>query len=404
VSIATLSPAQLKTADRTLSAGTWTITAGAVLFSVLTVTPLVVGVTPAGWTWTSPILPIVVDAAVVIVIRMDATVAQLGARGGFWPGLLRWLTGLMTLGLNTGDSWLKHNLVGVAVHAVAPTLLIVTAETSLHYRRKIADALARIDREQAERERQRAAEKAERERLQREERERREAADRAERERLAEAERTAERERREADERKAEADRAERERLAEAERTAERERREADERKAEAERRHQAEETERQRQHEARLAREQADRDEARRQEERQREEARLAAEGAERKRQEDEERRRKEAERQRREQAQRDRERLEAEAAQRQREQRPPADRPVPPRPRPAVNTPESAPVNASKKVGEAEALAAVERVVNGEISQQEAARITGWSAGWINKRVNAATADPATPVRIAA
>lgn len=160
-----LSPKQIQSAERTLAAGTWTITAGAVLFSVLTVTPLVEKVTPADWGWTAPILPLVVDAAVVIVVRLDAVVARLGGHAGKWPAVLRWMTGLMTLLLNVGDSALKSDLVGVAVHSVAPLLLIVTAEAGLAYRRAINTALERI-------ERSRATEAEEREQRQRAERER----------------------------------------------------------------------------------------------------------------------------------------------------------------------------------------------------------------------------------------
>ncbi len=132
----------LRQADRVLSAGTWLIVAGAVIFSVLTVTPLVRQVTPPGWQWTAPILPIVVDAAVVIVVRLDAALARVGGHAGGWPVLLRWMTGLMTLGLNTAGSWLKSDWVGVAVHAVAPLLLIVSSEASLSYRRALAAAVA----------------------------------------------------------------------------------------------------------------------------------------------------------------------------------------------------------------------------------------------------------------------
>ena len=153
---ASVSSAQVRSADRALSVGTWTITFGAVLYSVLTVTPLMAGHTPPGWEWTAPILPLVVDAAVVIVVRMDSVLARLGGDGGRWPAVLRWMTGLMTVLLNVALSALDRDAVGVAVHAVAPLLLIVTAETSLAYRRAIAAALAA--REAAER-----AERAERE-------------------------------------------------------------------------------------------------------------------------------------------------------------------------------------------------------------------------------------------------
>lgn len=250
------SGAQIRSAERALSVGTWLIVCGAMLYSVLTVTPLMAAHTPDAWDWTAPILPLVVDAAVVIVVRLDSVLARLGERGGRWPVTLRWMTGVMTLALNTADSALKKDLVGVAVHAVAPLLLIVTAETGLAYRRSIAAAVtaleerqraereriererrerereqreheARLAREQAEREERRwlkeqelqaareAAERAERERREREreqrerERERieREAAERRERERR-------EREERERRERQARAEQAERERAA----------------------------------------------------------------------------------------------------------------------------------------------------------------------------------------------
>lgn len=199
-----LSPDQIRSAEKTLSYGTWAITAGAVLFSVLTVTPLVERVTPDGWDRTAPILPLVVDTAVVIVVRLDATVARLGGRSGAWPAVLRWMTGLMTLLLNIGDSALRGDAVGVAVHSVAPLLLIATAEAGLAYRRAINRAMENIERsraaKQAEREQQQRAER-ERERSEREHRERserehaerldRERADREASERAAEREHTA---------------------------------------------------------------------------------------------------------------------------------------------------------------------------------------------------------------------
>ncbi|MFG2738517.1 DUF2637 domain-containing protein [Streptomyces chartreusis] len=183
-----LPPVQIQSAEKTLAAGTWAITAGAVLFSVLTVTPLVERVTPDDWAWTAPILPLVVDAAVVIVVRLDATVARLGGSSGAWPAVLRWMTGLMTLLLNIGDSALKGDLVGVAVHSVAPLLLIVTAEAGLAYRRAIGRALECIERSRAaeqEAREQRERESREHERLERERAEQsaREHAERLDRER-----------------------------------------------------------------------------------------------------------------------------------------------------------------------------------------------------------------------------
>ncbi|MFH8566650.1 DUF2637 domain-containing protein [Streptomyces sp. NPDC017988] len=166
---------QTRSAEKALNVGTWLIVCGAMLYSILTVTPLMADHTAPAWDWTAPILPLVVDAAVVIVVKLDDVLARLGGHGGRWPIVLRWMTGLMTLALNTADSALNKDLVGVAVHAVAPLLLIVTAETSLAYRRAIARAVAALEAEQrAERERreQVARERAERARAEaREERE-----------------------------------------------------------------------------------------------------------------------------------------------------------------------------------------------------------------------------------------
>ncbi|MFE3992964.1 DUF2637 domain-containing protein [Streptomyces goshikiensis] len=265
-------------AERALAVGTWLIVGGAMLYSVLTVTPLMAAHTAAAWRWTAPILPLVVDAAVVIVVRLDSVLARLGGHGGPWPVALRWMTGAMTLALNIGASALAGDLVGVAIHSVAPLLLIVTAEAGLAYRRAITAAVhgleerARADRqarEQAAQDREDARERRARERrdheaavareqrehearLIREESERQERIRREDRDR-AEAAAAAEREARERREREREQAQAERERLerqaaqqrdVEARQEAERERRERAE-QAERERREQAREQER---------------------------------------------------------------------------------------------------------------------------------------------------------------
>ncbi|MGW3623201.1 DUF2637 domain-containing protein [Streptomyces sp. NPDC000880] len=258
---------QIRSAERALSVGTWLIVAGAMLYSILTVTPLMAKHTPDEWDWTAPILPLVVDAAVVIVVRLDAVLARLGGHGGRWPVVLRWMTGCMTLALNVADSALRKDLVGVAVHAVAPLLLIVTAETGLAYRRAITAALTaqeaqqraeQIEREKAAAQRREAAEQRAREQrehatalareqrkheaaLAREQTEREDAARREERERT-EARERAEREARERRER--EREQLERDRERRERETAERREQERRERE-EAARREQRERDER---------------------------------------------------------------------------------------------------------------------------------------------------------------
>ncbi|MFG2789183.1 DUF2637 domain-containing protein [Streptomyces sp. NPDC048419] len=331
---------QTRSAERALSGGTWLIVCGAMLYSILTVTPLMAAHTANKWDWTAPILPLVVDAAVVIVVKLDDVLARLGGHGGRWPITLRWMTGLMTLALNTADSALKNDLVGVAVHAVAPLLLIVTAETSLAYRRAIARAVTALEAEQ----------KAERERREQAARER------------------------------------------------------ADKTRAEAreEREHAAQLVREQREHEAALAREQAEREERQRREEREFQAARAAAERAERERREREreqrehEREQREHEAEIRERQGRDRAEQErrALAEQVEREQRERAERVQ--RERAALL--ERGP--AASKLPEDDARRTVAAAYEAGLSVRQAAELCGWSVGWVSHRY-ADHRDPAPGAR---
>ncbi|MFF6872088.1 DUF2637 domain-containing protein [Streptomyces sp. NPDC012450] len=323
---------QIRSAERALSVGTWLIVCGAMLYSVLTVTPLMRAHTSDEWDWTAPILPIVVDAAVVIVVRLDSVLARLGGEGGRWPVVLRWMTGAMTLALNVADSALKKDLVGVAVHAVAPLLLIVTAETGLAYRRAITAAVAGLE------ERQRA------ERKQREQ----------------EARRQVE-----------EAEQAERRRVDEEERR-ERERREFDAKLARE-----------QREHEATLAREQAEREERVRREERERQEAqeRAAREARERDERAREQQRleRERREREAAERAQRERREAVERAAREQREREERAER---------ERAELLAAGPAQEKQGEEKARRTVAAAFAAGLSVRQAAELCGWSTGWVTAR----------------
>ncbi|MFI2422899.1 DUF2637 domain-containing protein [Streptomyces sp. NPDC018955] len=270
---------QIRSAERALSVGTWLIVAGAMLYSILTVTPLAAEHTPDEWDWTAPILPLVVDAAVVIVVRLDAVLARLGGHGGRWPVVLRWMTGGMTLALNVADSALTSDLVGVAVHAVAPLLLIVTAETGLAYRRAITAAVTALkEQQEAEREARRQAAREERERAERLAREEREHAAMLAREQREHEARLA----REQTEREERARREEREQQAARERAeqAERERRERERERLRLEReRAEREEAER-REHEYRERVERERRERAEREARAERERAALLAAG----------------------------------------------------------------------------------------------------------------------------
>ena len=344
-------PDQLRKAERVLRL-IWVVAGGAIIFSMLTVTPLVQRVTAPGWEWTAPILPLVVDAAVIIVVRMDSEVSRLGAKAGGWATVLRWMTGLFTLALNIGDSALKGDMVGVGVHSVAPLLLIATSEAIPRYRRTVALGLERIAREQAD------------------ERRRREQAAADERDRERQAREQAEQRR----------EQVERERI------------EAEQRAVREQREHEARLVREQREFEAALEQQRQDREDAREREKaaRQAELDRLAAEARER-REREQRAERERVERQAREQAQ---------AAVRER----PAPAPAAPREqaskaprehRPlhsvnsAVNTPKAKQVDA-EKVDEDTAVNMVRAAVDSDkVSIRGLARSTGWSVGWVSKQV---------------
>lgn len=334
----------VRSAERALSIGTWLIVAGAVLYSVLTVTPLAAAHTPTAWVWTAPILPIVVDAAVVIVVRLDAVLARLGGHGGGWPVTLRWMTGVMTLALNVADSGLKKDLVGVAVHAVAPLLLIVTAESGLAYRRAITAAVTAL-------EAQRRAEQREREQAATQQRE------------------AAEQQAREA--------------------------RQHAGTQAREEREHAAKLAREQREHEAHLAREQTEREERARREERERAQARERSDREERERAAREreqarierERREREAaeqgEREARERAERERRQREREQAERERE-------------RAALL--QAGP--ATERLPEDRARQIVAAAFAAQLPVRMAAELCGWSTGWASARYQELREPKTTPV----
>ncbi|SFY45089.1 hypothetical protein [Streptomyces atratus] len=352
--------AQVDQAERVLRLS-WVIVFGVILFSVFTVTPLVESSTPEGWEWSAPILPLVVDVAVVISIRVDAIVARLGGSTSGWPIVLRVLTGGASVLLNVGHSALGGDWVGVGVHTAAPVVLIVVAEASLKWRREIAAAIARIEREQAE---ERANRKRERE---------------AEQER-SRAEREATRQ---AAERQREQERDDRQR----------------------EREQAAEQARADREHAARIAREEREYAAEMEREREKRADERAAAERDEVARQRREER--EEAERRRREERERaDRERKAKAAADKAvAERRAATERPKSPAPvaaavstpRPTVSAPVSTPAHETAqggvkddKMSEADALTALADAVREGKSQRQIATLTGWSTGWVAKRVS--------------
>lgn len=131
---------ELKSVTRTrklLNSMLWVIVTGAVFYSLMTSTPLVSA--HSQWQWSGWALGVLTDAAFILSISADAVLSKHGMDGGKWPTAFRWVTGLASLFLNTWSSVAEGDWVGVAIHAIAPAILICASEVAPIYRRRFRD-------------------------------------------------------------------------------------------------------------------------------------------------------------------------------------------------------------------------------------------------------------------------
>lgn len=112
----------------------WVIAAGAILFSLMTGAPFVSE--HSQWRWTGWLLPVLVDAALVLSLSADSILSRHGIESGKWATAFRYITGLASLFLNTWTSIAHRDWVGIAVHSIAPVILICASEVAPIYRRK----------------------------------------------------------------------------------------------------------------------------------------------------------------------------------------------------------------------------------------------------------------------------
>lgn len=135
--IQTETTSELKSITRTrrlVDTMLWVIAAGAILFSLMTGAPFVSA--HSHWKWTGWVLPSIVDAALVLSLSADSILSRHGIESGNWATGFRWTTGLASLFLNTWTSIAGGDWVGVAVHSIAPVVLVFAAEVAPVYRRK----------------------------------------------------------------------------------------------------------------------------------------------------------------------------------------------------------------------------------------------------------------------------
>ena len=132
--------AELKSITRTrkiLNSLLWVIVGGAVFYSLMTSTPLVSA--HSQWSWSGWALGLLTDAAFVLAISADAVLSKHGMNGGRWAVAFRWVTGAASLFLNTWGSVSERDWVGVAIHSIAPAVLVCAAEVAPAYRRRFRD-------------------------------------------------------------------------------------------------------------------------------------------------------------------------------------------------------------------------------------------------------------------------
>jgi hypothetical protein len=135
--------AALQRTSRVITSGSWFIIAGVVTYSLMVTTPFVAEHSPVGpWQYAAPILGLMMDVAFVMSLQADSVLAQHGVGElGPWPRAFRWLTGLGSLFLNVWSSVQHGDGTGVAIHALAPVLLLFLSEVGPVWRRAMAELI-----------------------------------------------------------------------------------------------------------------------------------------------------------------------------------------------------------------------------------------------------------------------
>lgn len=136
-----LTPTQktIKRTRRTLVGGRWFLITGLVFYSLMTTTPFVAA--HSEWSQSGFVLGLIVDAAFIMALSAESTLANYGITGlGMWPAIFRWFTGLSSVFLNIWVSVESKDPVGVAVHLIAPALVMLLAEVGPVYMAALANA------------------------------------------------------------------------------------------------------------------------------------------------------------------------------------------------------------------------------------------------------------------------
>lgn len=130
----------LRRTGRVLTIGTWALIAGVVAYSLMTSAPFVAEY--SRWEGGGIVLALMVDMAFIMSLQADAVLSRHGVALGGWPRAFRWFTGTACAFLNTWHYVEAGDPIGVALHTIAPVLLLFVSEVAPIYRRAIAEIIA----------------------------------------------------------------------------------------------------------------------------------------------------------------------------------------------------------------------------------------------------------------------
>ncbi|SNY72754.1 hypothetical protein [Paractinoplanes atraurantiacus] len=137
---------QAKAKSDNINRATWGVAAGVMIYGTVNVTMLLVE-HHVPWQ-IAPLLSLMVDLGLCVALWAAPVLAEYGRKSG-WVNVLRWVTALMSWGLNVAEPALARDWVGVGIHSCGPVLLIVVAEAGAALQRTLAEIVAELDAELA---------------------------------------------------------------------------------------------------------------------------------------------------------------------------------------------------------------------------------------------------------------
>lgn len=124
---------------RAFTAGQIILIIGLCFYSLMTTTPLVAE--HSEWAWSGWALGAMADAAFIMAITADSTLARHGITHlGGWVRSFKWFTGFAVVYLNIWSAVEARDWVGVAIHIIAPALVMLLAEVGPIYTAALAQA------------------------------------------------------------------------------------------------------------------------------------------------------------------------------------------------------------------------------------------------------------------------